>query len=100
MKLTELLQQNKFTQTLILNVATISAIIVGVFLYFYRGYKNNDGNRKIIKFTKQTLDVVETVVNKAQKIVSEVEVPQVVSDKNIDTSIDTNTRKTRKRNRV
>jgi hypothetical protein len=48
----------KFTDTLIKNVATISAVVVGVSLFLIRAFNNNDGANKVRKFINQTLFLV------------------------------------------
>jgi hypothetical protein len=53
---------SKFTQTLILNVATISAIVVGIVQFAVRGYKENNGDEKVRKVMQTVLAFVDTVV--------------------------------------
>jgi len=47
-----------FVDTLVKNVATISAIFVGVVQFFIRSFNENDGANKVRKFVNQTLFVM------------------------------------------
>jgi hypothetical protein len=38
---------NKFIQTLLFNLATIAAIVVGIVQFAIRAYKENNGNEKV-----------------------------------------------------
>jgi hypothetical protein len=53
---------SKFTQTLILNVATITAIVVGIVQFAVRAYNENNGNEKVRKMMQTVLAFVDTVV--------------------------------------
>lgn len=53
---------SKFTQTLILNVATIAAIVVGIFQFSVRAYKENNGEEKVRKVIQTVLNFVDTLV--------------------------------------
>ena len=55
-----------FVQTLLFNVATIAAIVVGVLQYAVRAYKNNNGNEKVRKFTLSVLQFVDALISKFQ----------------------------------
>jgi acetolactate synthase small subunit len=57
---------SKFYQTLIFNVATISAIFVGIVQFGIRAYKENKGNEKVRKVMQTVLQVVDTIVEKLQ----------------------------------
>ena len=48
----------KFVDTLVKNIATISAVVVGVSLFLIRIFNENDGASKVRKFVNQTLFVV------------------------------------------
>jgi sensor domain CHASE-containing protein len=52
---------SKFTQTLILNVATIAAIIVGTIQFLVRSYKDNNGPEKTRKMMQTVLQFVDTI---------------------------------------
>ncbi len=54
---------SKFYQTLILNVATIAAIIVGIVQFAVRAYKENNGNEKLRRFAIIVLNFIDNVVN-------------------------------------
>ena len=53
---------SKFYQTLILNVATISAIVVGIIQFAVRSYKENNGTERIRKMIQIVLLFVENIV--------------------------------------
>jgi hypothetical protein len=57
---------SKFYQTLILNVATISAIIVGVLQFAVRSFNENNGAEK-------TRKVIQTVLRFVDKIVAQLQ---------------------------
>jgi hypothetical protein len=52
---------SKFTQTLILNVATIAAIVVGTIQFLVRSYKDNNGPEKTRKMMQTVLQFVDTI---------------------------------------
>jgi len=52
---------SKFYQTLVLNIATIAAIVVGLYQFAVRAYNENSGNEKVRKFLIQTLRFVNTL---------------------------------------
>jgi hypothetical protein len=54
---------SKFYQTLILNVATIAAIIVGIVQFAVRAYNENNGNEKVRRFAIIVLNFIDNVVN-------------------------------------
>ena len=51
-----------FIDTLILNVATISAIIVGTVQFMVRSYKENNGSEKVRKVMQTVLAFVDNLV--------------------------------------
>jgi hypothetical protein len=53
---------SKFIQTLILNVATITAIVVGIVQFAVRAYKENNGDEKVRKVMQTVLAFFDTVV--------------------------------------
>jgi hypothetical protein len=53
---------SKFTQTLILNVATIAAIVVGIVQFAVRSFKENNGAEKTRKVMQTVLQFVDTIV--------------------------------------
>ena len=53
---------SKFYQTLIFNVATISAIVVGIIQFAVRSYKENNGTERIRKMIQTVLLFVENIV--------------------------------------
>lgn len=67
---------NKFIQTLILNVATIAAIVVGIVQFAVRSFNENNGAEKTRKVIQTVLRFVDTTVEKLQAIV-DTDVPQV-----------------------
>ena len=56
----------KFYQTLILNVATITAIVVGIVQFLVRAYKENNGPEKTRKVMQTVLQFVDTIVEQLQ----------------------------------
>jgi hypothetical protein len=52
----------KFYQTLILNVATIAAIVVGIVQFAVRAYKDNNGPQKTRKVIQTVLVFVDSIV--------------------------------------
>jgi len=52
---------SKFYQTLIFNVATISAIVVGTIQFLVRSYKKNNGPEKTRKMMQTVLQFVDTI---------------------------------------
>jgi hypothetical protein len=55
---------NKFIQTLIFNVATISAIVVGIVQFAVRAFKENNGTEKTRKVIIQVLHWINTLTGK------------------------------------
>jgi hypothetical protein len=66
----------KFYQTLILNVATIAAIVVGIVQFAVRAYKENNGTEKTRKVMQTVLQFVDTIVTQLQVVV-DTDVPVV-----------------------
>ena len=58
---------SKFYQTLILNVATISAIIVGIIQFAVRSYQENNGTEKLRKVTLTVLAFIDKIVKQLQQ---------------------------------
>jgi hypothetical protein len=56
----------KFYQTLILNVATIAAIVVGIVQFSVRAYKENNGPEKVRRVMQNVLKFVDTIVGNLQ----------------------------------
>jgi len=67
---------SKFTQTLILNVATITAIAVGLYQFAVRTYIDNNGAEKARKVMQTLLRFVDTIVGQLQAVV-DTDVPVV-----------------------
>ena len=51
-----------FIDTLVYNVATIAAIVVGVSQFLFNAYKDNNGNEKVRKVMQTVLAFVDTIV--------------------------------------
>jgi hypothetical protein len=68
---------SKFYQTLVVNVATICAIVVGIVKFGIRAYNDNNGNEKIRKVTIRVLFFVNTLTSKVYASLSH-ELPEVV----------------------
>jgi hypothetical protein len=67
----------KFYQTLIFNVATIAAIVVGTFQFLVRAYKENNGNEKVRKVIQTILQFVDTLVEQGKVYFAEPETAPV-----------------------
>lgn len=71
----------KFVDTLIKNIATISAVVVGVVQFLIRSFNENNGREKVRAATLQFLKFVDTLIEFGKAQLSPVEVveqPQVV----------------------
>ena len=68
---------SKFYQTLVFNVATIAAIVVGLSQFLIRAYNDNNGNEKLRKVTIRVLFFVNTLTSKVYASLSH-ELPEVV----------------------
>lgn len=66
----------KFYQTLMFNVATIAAIVVGIVTFMIRSFDENNGAEKTRKVIQTVLRFVDTIVDKLQVLVN-TDVPQV-----------------------
>lgn len=65
----------KFVDTLVYNIATISAVIVGMIQFLIRSFNENNGEVKVRKFINQVLSLVnrftafvDTQVNKDTQV--------------------------------
>jgi membrane-associated PAP2 superfamily phosphatase len=67
---------NKFIQTLIHNVATIAAIVVGIAQFLVRAYKENNGDQKVRQFVIRILHLVNTLTSKIYQVLDH-DVPPV-----------------------
>lgn len=56
----------KFYQTLVFNVATISAIVVGVIQFAVRSFNENNGKEKVRNFTLKVLNFVDNIIETSQ----------------------------------
>ena len=65
----------KFVDTLVKNIATISAIIVGVSQFLIRAFNENDGATKVRKFVNQTLRLVNHSTSVVYELVNANAVP-------------------------
>jgi hypothetical protein len=65
-----------FTKTLVLNVATISAIIVGIVSFMVRSFNENNGKEKVRNVTLTVLDKIDLMILKTMDIVDP-DVPDV-----------------------
>jgi sensor domain CHASE-containing protein len=57
---------NKFIQTLVFNVATIAAIVVGLYQFAVRSFNENNGAEKTRKMMQTVLQFVDTIVEQLQ----------------------------------
>jgi hypothetical protein len=60
---------SKFYQTLVFNVATICAIVVGLYQFSVRAYNENNGNEKVRKVIQTVLRFINAIVTQLQAIV-------------------------------
>ena len=67
---------SKFYQTLVLNVATIAAIVVGLYQFAVRAYDENQGPEKTRKVIRTVLQFVNAIVTQLQAVV-DIDVPVV-----------------------
>ena len=67
---------SKFYQTLIFNVATISAIVVGIVQFAVRSFKDNNGPQKTRKVIQTVLRFVDSIVSQLLPLV-DTDVPVV-----------------------
>lgn len=71
----------KFYQTLILNIATIAAIVVGIVQFAVRAYKDNNGPDKTRKIIQTVLQFIDTHVEKLQaQLNTDVTILEVAQD--------------------
>jgi hypothetical protein len=59
-----------FVDTLVKNVATISAIVVGVSQFLIRAFNENNGANKVRKFINQTLFLVNRSTSTVYELVN------------------------------
>ena len=52
---------SKFYQTLIFNIATISAIVVGTYQFLIRSYNDQEGNEKVRRVVVTVLRYINTL---------------------------------------
>lgn len=67
---------NTFMKTLVFNVATICAIIVGVITFAIKAFNENNGAEVVRNFTLTVLDKVDLIVIKLMDLV-DTDVPDV-----------------------
>ena len=61
---------SKFYQTLVLNVATIAAIVVGLYQFAVRAFNENDGAEKTRKVIQTVLQFVNAIVTQLQGLLN------------------------------
>lgn len=66
----------KFYQTLVYNVATISAIIVGIVSFMVQSFYDNNGPEKVRQVILTVLDKLDSIIIKTMDIV-DTDVPDV-----------------------
>lgn len=54
---------SKFYQTLVFNIATIAAIVVGLYQFAVRAFNESNGQEKIRKMMQTVLQYIDTLVN-------------------------------------
>ena len=65
---------SKFYQTLVLNVATIAAIVVGLYQFAVRAFNENNGAEKTRKVIQTVLQFVNAIVTQLQGLLN-IDVP-------------------------
>jgi hypothetical protein len=71
----------KFVDTLVRNIATIAAVVVGVSQFFIRSFNENNGSEKVRSATLQFLKFVDMLIEFSKAQLSPavvVDQPQVV----------------------
>jgi hypothetical protein len=53
---------SKFIQTLLFNVATLAAIVVGIVQFAVRSFNENNGKERVRKVTQTVLRFVNTII--------------------------------------
>ena len=61
---------SKFYQTLVLNVATITAIVVGLYQFAVRAFNENEGPEKTRKVIQTVLQFVNAIVTQLQGLLN------------------------------
>ena len=61
---------SKFYQTLVLNVATIAAIVVGLYQFAVRAFNENDGAEKVRHVIRIVLQFVNIIVTQLQGLLN------------------------------
>ena len=61
---------SKFYQTLVLNVATIAAIVVGLYQFAVRAFNENEGPEKTRKVIQTVLQFVNAIVTQLQGLLN------------------------------
>ena len=67
---------SKFYQTLVLNVATIAAIVVGLYQFAVRAFNDNNGAKKTRKVIQTVLQFVNDIATQLQSFI-DIDVPVV-----------------------
>lgn len=71
-----------FVDTLVKNVATIAAIVVGLVQFFIRSFNENNGREKVRVATLQFLKFVDTLIDSGKAQLSSVDVVEQTATKN------------------
>lgn len=61
---------SKFYQTLVFNVATLAAIVVGIVQFAVRSFNENNGKERVRKVTQTVLRFVDTIVGQLLVLVN------------------------------
>lgn len=67
---------SKFYQTLVLNIATIAAIVVGLYQFAVRAFNDNNGAKKTRKVIQTVLQFVNDIATQLQSFI-DIDVPVV-----------------------
>lgn len=71
----------KFYQTLVFNVATVSAIVVGIFQFAVRAFNENNGAEKVRKVVNKTLFYINKLTAKVYEATNADTLPPVKNNK-------------------
>ena len=61
---------SKFYQTLVLNIATIAAIVVGLYQFAVRAFNENNGAEKVRHVIRIVLLFVDTIITQLQGLLN------------------------------
>lgn len=66
--------QSQFIQTTLFWIATVAAVVVGVFQFIRTAYQENNGNQKVLNVINVILNFIDSIVEKLKTFTNTVEV--------------------------